>query len=195
VLTERFDSALAFMMAKHRAQVRKGSGVPYATHLLAVSAIVGEHGGDEEQMIAGLLHDAIEDQGVTEVEISERFGPRVARIVVACTDSFETPKLPWRARKEAYLAALAHKPPDVKLVSAADKLHNATSILRDLRDPGVGSGVWNRFTAGREESLWYYRSLVGALGSGWEHALVGELERAVRALEAQGSSSTAGPSP
>lgn len=186
MLSERYDAALAFMMEKHRAQRRKGSGVPYATHLLAVSALVGEHGGDEEQMIAALLHDAIEDQGVTADELEARFGPRVARIVVACSDSFTTPKPPWRPRKEAYLAALRTKPADVKLVSAADKLHNASSILRDLRDPAVGARVWERFSAPREESLWYYAELPGALAHGWEHALLRELEAVVRGLHEEG---------
>lgn len=183
MLSPAFDRAAQFAIDKHREQRRKGTSVPYVTHLFAVAALVGEHGGDEEQMIAGLLHDSIEDQGVTEAELVDAFGPRVARIVVACTDSHETPKPPWKARKTAYLGELRDKPSDVKLVSACDKLHNARSIARDLADPSVGAGVWSRFTAPRDETLWYYRSLVDALRQGFPHHVVDELAAVVAELE------------
>ncbi len=183
MLTHAFDRAAQFAIDKHRAQVRKGSGAPYVTHLFSVAALVGEHGGDEEQMIAGLLHDSIEDQGVTEAELEAAFGARVARIVAACTDARETPKPPWRPRKEAYLAALVGEPAEVKLVSACDKLHNARSIARDLADPAVGPAVWSRFTAPREESLWYYREVLRALSQGYSHVVLSELAAAIAELE------------
>ena len=178
-----FDAALLFAVDKHRAQVRKGSGVPYVTHLLSVAALVAEFGGDETQTIAALLHDVIEDQGVTEAELVERFGPDVARIVVACTDAFERPKPPWRARKEAHLALLRGKPPEVKLVVACDKLHNLLSIARDLRDPSVGEAVWGRFSAPKGDCLWYYRSVQASLAAGWQHRVLGELADVLRTLE------------
>lgn len=182
MLSPAFDRAALFAIDKHRSQVRKGAGVPYVTHLFSVAALVGEFGGDEEQMIAGLLHDSIEDQGVTEAELEAAFGPRVARIVVACTDAFETPKPAWRPRKEKYLAALRDKPADVKLVSACDKLHNAKSIARDLRDPSIGAAIWGRFSVPKEETLWYYRGVVDALGEGFSHRAVDELSTVVREL-------------
>jgi (p)ppGpp synthase/HD superfamily hydrolase len=183
MMSPRFDEAALYALEKHRAQRRKGSGVPYATHLFAVAAMVGERGGDEEQMMAALLHDVIEDQGVSGDELEVRFGPRVRRIVEGCTDAFVSPKPPWRERKERYLALLPDKPAEVLLVSACDKLHNALSIARDAADPEVGPRVWERFSAGREASLWYYRALVDAFRLGLSHSVVDELARAVRALE------------
>lgn len=185
-LSERYDAALAYASELHRDQTRKGTGVPYLTHLLSVSALVGEHGGDEDQMIAGLLHDAIEDQGATGPDLEARFGPRVRHIVEACTDAFERPKPAWRARKERYVAKLPGASVDVKLVSASDKLHNARSILADLRRPDVGAAIWSRFSVPREETLWYYRALVGAFASGWSSPVVDELDRVVAALEGEG---------
>lgn len=182
MLSPAFDRAVLFAIDKHRAQERKGAGVPYVTHLFSVSALVGEFGGDEEQMIAGLLHDSIEDQGVTEAELVERFGERVARIVVACTDAFETPKPAWKPRKTRYLALLREKPAEVKLVSACDKLHNARSIARDLADPAIGDAIWGRFSVPREQTLWYYTSVVEALREGFPHRVVDELSSVVRGL-------------
>lgn len=182
-LSTRYDDAILFALSAHRTQIRKGSGAPYATHLLSVSALVGEYGGDEEQMIAALLHDVIEDQGVTEQELTARFGERVAHIVVACTDAFELPKPPWQPRKERYLAALRDEPADVKLVSACDKLHNARSIQRDRHLPNVGETVWSRFSVPREKTLWYYRSLIEALSHNWSHPIFIELEAVVADIE------------
>lgn len=184
MMSRRFDEAALYALEKHRAQRRKGSGVPYATHLFAVAAMVGERGGDEEQMMAALLHDVIEDQGVSGLELEQRFGARVRRIVEGCTDAFASPKPPWRERKQRYLDEVPTKGADVLLVSACDKLHNALSIARDAADPAVGARVWERFSAGREGSLWYYRALVPAFRAGLAHPVVDELERAVYALEA-----------
>lgn len=158
-LTERFDDALAYASRIHRLQRRKGSEIPYVSHLLGVAAIAIENGCDEDQAIAALLHDAVEDQGGQRrlEDIRLRFGERVARIVGHCTDSDVEPKPPWRARKEAYIASLATKPAESLAVSIADKTHNASAINADLR--AVGEAVWQRFTGGKEGSLWYYRAL------------------------------------
>ena len=159
----RLSEAAALAMHIHADQRRKGTETPYISHLLAVSAIVLEHGGDEDQACAGLLHDAIEDGGVAwEAVIRERFGPRVAGIVRACTDADVQPKPPWQARKEAYLAHLETEHADVLLVSAADKLHNARSIVADLRTHGPG--MFARFNTGQAGTLWYYGRLAAVLG-------------------------------
>ncbi len=162
VLTERFEVALAYASAAHRAQVRKGSGIPYVSHLLAVAALVLEAGGDEDQAIAGLLHDAVEDQGglARLDDIRARFGDRVADIVWACTDSHEQEKIDWRVRKEAYIEGMAAKPADALLVSLADKTHNLSAIARD--HAALGDAVWDRFTGGKDGTLWYYAALADA---------------------------------
>ena len=143
-------ATLAFRI--HAGQLRKGTATPYVSHLLAVAALVLEHGGDEDQACAALLHDAVEDGGAEwEAAIRDGFGPRVAAIVRACTDADTRPKPPWRARKEAYLAHLAGEGPDALLVSAADKLHNARAIMSDLRTHGPG--MFCRFNAGQAGTL------------------------------------------
>jgi (p)ppGpp synthase/HD superfamily hydrolase len=158
-LTARFDDALAYASRLHRTQTRKGTAVPYVSHLLAVAAITLENGGDEDQAIAALLHDAVEDQGgLAQLDaIRARFGEGVAAIVADCTDAHTEPKPAWRPRKEAYIASLAHKPTRSLAVSLADKTHNASAINHDLR--AIGGAVWSRFTGGRDGTLWYYRSL------------------------------------
>jgi (p)ppGpp synthase/HD superfamily hydrolase len=187
-LSERFDDALVYAATLHRTQSRKGTQTPYLAHLLSVAALVIEHGGQEDQAIAALLHDAIEDQGeATGPEILRRYGPVVHAIVKGCTDS-EVPKgarkPPWRARKEAYIEHARRAPVTEKLVSAADKLHNARSILSDYRY--LGDAVWARFSGGKEGTLWYYQTLVGALAEGETEPglerLVAELDRVVTEL-------------
>jgi GTP pyrophosphokinase len=178
----RFESALAYACAAHYGQRRKGSGAPYVTHPIAVAAIVGQYGGDEEQAIAGLLHDTMEDCGVKRELIAARWGERVADIVASCTDTTIIPKPPWRARKEAHLVKVRPLSPDTKLVMAADKLHNAQSILSDLRRQSVGDVVWSRFSAERNDVLWYYLAMTEALGHGWSHELHDELAHAVSLL-------------
>lgn len=185
-LTSRFEDALVFAAQLHRDQPRKGSNVPYVSHLLAVSSLVIEHGGDEDQAIAALLHDAIEDQGGPKArdQILRRFGERVTAIVDGCTDSQADPKPPWRARKEAFIAGISAKSPSVQLVCAADKLHNARCILSDYRDVDVGEKLWQRFKGGgREGTLWYYRELANALVQSGPTPLVDELERVVAEIE------------
>ncbi len=142
-----------------------------------------EHGGSEDQAIAALLHDAVEDQGgaATRAEIARRFGETVAAIVDGCTDTDVIPKPPWRERKEQYVAHVRQAPPEVRRVSVADKLHNARAIVADLRCGGPAT--LDRFTGGREGTIWYYRSLVGAYREAGADPLVDELQRVVEQME------------
>ncbi|GAC1465533.1 MAG: HD domain-containing protein [Chamaesiphon sp.] len=183
MLSAQFTQALTFATELHAKQIRKGSEVPYIAHLLGVSSIVLERGGNEDEAIAALLHDAIEDQGgaATREEIRRQFGDRVTEIVDGCTDTDTTPKPPWRQRKEAYIAHIPTASASVRLVSAADKLHNARSILNDYLV--LGDLVWNRFTGGKEGTLWYYRSLIEAFRKAGSTPLVDELDRVVSELE------------
>jgi len=179
--TEKFEDALLYAARVHRDQTRKGTGTPYVTHLLAVAAIVGENGGTEDEVVSALLHDAPEDAGgeARLEEIRARFGDPVADIVAGCTDTYEDPKPPWRARKEAYLDHLADAQAPVRLVSAADKLHNARSVLADHR--AVGGEIWGRFNGGREGTLWYYRAVADALAG--DGPVADELGRVVTEME------------
>lgn len=179
------DEALAFVAGAFRGRVRKGTGVPYLTHLLQVATWVFEEGGDEEQFIAALLHDYVEDiEGSSVEEVRRRFGARVARIVDGLTDAYVRPKPPWLERKRAYLARLHGEPADVRLVAVCDKLHNASTILRDL--DRVGESVWGRFTATKEQTLWYYREVTAALGDGWSHPVLERLRAVVALLVERG---------
>ena len=160
-LSLRFDDALLYACEHHRDQVRKGSGIPYVSHLLSVAALVLEMQGTEDEAIGALLHDVIEDGGGerARVQIRERFGLDVEAIVLANTDTTVEPKPPWHLRKEAYIAGIPGKHPAALRVSLADKLHNARSILLDLRTHG--DDLWARFSSGEGASVrWYYRSLV-----------------------------------
>lgn len=177
----RVDDALVYVAESFRAKRRKHTQIPYLTHLLRVAAAVWEHGGDEDQFLAGLLHDTLEDvDGATAAGLADRFGARVARLVEALSDAVTRPKPPWAERKKGYLARLREEPPEVKLVSCCDKIHNAGSIVRDLED--VGDAVWDRFSATKEQTLWYYRQVTEALARGFDHGLVGELGRVVEAM-------------
>jgi (p)ppGpp synthase/HD superfamily hydrolase len=185
MLSERFTQALVFAAGLHATQVRKGSGVPYIAHLLGVASIALEYGADEDEAIAALLHDAIEDQGgaATREEIRRRFGDRVTAIVDGCTDADTTPKPPWRQRKEAYIAHIPTASASVLLVSAADKLYNARSILKDYKI--LGDPLWERFKGGKAGTLWYYRALVEVFRSVSSSAILDELEQVVSQLESQ----------
>lgn len=162
-LGDRFDQALQRACELHRSQFRKGTEIPYLSHLLAVASLVLEDGGDEDQAIAALLHDAVEDQGgrPTLDSIRLEFGDRVASIVEACSDTDIQPKPEWRERKENYLNHLRHLREETRAevlrVSAADKLHNARCITADYRR--FGESVWQRFNAGKKEQAWYYGEL------------------------------------
>jgi len=183
LLGERFEEALQFAAVAHRTQVRKGSGIPYVGHLLGVCSLVIEDGGDEDEAIAALLHDAAEDQGGERMldEIRRRFGERVAAIVAACSDTFDSPKPPWRARKDAYLQHLDGETESVLRVSLADKLFNARAILRDFLL--VGDDVWTRFQTGRDGQLWYYRELADRFNVLLPDRMAGELSEVVDELE------------
>lgn len=160
----RFEMALLYAFQLHAGQMRKGGPVPYIGHLLGVASTVIEAGGDEDQAIAALLHDAIEDTNATSQEIEQIFGARVARIVQSVSDvapeGEERTAVNWRQRKESYIAHLHESGGDTLLVSLADKLYNARSILYDLR--AHGESVWDRFNTPKEQQLWYYRALVDA---------------------------------
>lgn len=178
MLGERFDQALLLASSLHRTQTRKESATPYLAHLLAVAALAIEHGADEDQAIAALLHDAVEDQGglPTAQRIRAQFGDRVAELVLGLTDAVTTPKPPWRQRKERYLAHLQQAPAELLLVSACDKVHNARSIVED--HAVHGAGLWTRFSGGRDGTIWYYQSLAAvfrARGPARLAALLGEL--------------------
>jgi GTP pyrophosphokinase len=186
-LTGRFEEAVVYAIHVHGGQKRKGTGIPYVSHLLGVAGSVLDAGGDEDQAIAALLHDAVEDQGGEErlTDIQARFGAAVGAIVDACSDSKTSDpgkKAPWPERKRAYLRDLRQVPSQALLVSVADKLNNAQAILRDYRE--LGEALWARFNAGRDEILWYYRSLVEIYR---ERAapLTEELAFVVAALEAE----------
>jgi GTP pyrophosphokinase len=182
--SERFIEALRAAALMHRAQDRKGTGVPYIGHLMGTCAIAFEYGADEDQAIAALLHDVIEDIEPTEEARAAvaSFGAEVLRIVEACTDSDRHPKPPWRERKEAYIPRLATEDRGALLVSASDKLYNARAIVSDLHRHGPA--LWERFNADSDQ-LWYYRSLVTAFRSNPEHeaALINELDRTVTEME------------
>jgi GTP pyrophosphokinase len=179
-LTKRFEEALLFASRRHAKQKRKGTAVPYVSHLLAVSALVLENDGSEEEAIAALLHDAVEDRAATLDEIRDRFGTRVANIVWGCSDTDEHPKPPWKARKTAYIEHLKSAGRSQRLISAADKLHNARSILRDYRIEG--DRVWDRFNADKTQTLWYYGAVVKALRVHGSNPLVDELDRVLKEL-------------
>ncbi len=182
-MTDRFREALALATELHAGQFRKGTTIPYISHLLAVAAIALEFGATEDEAIAALLHDAIEDAGgaAAREEIRRRFGDAVVAIVEGCTDAEVIPKPPWRERKEAYIAHIPQASVPIRLVSMADKLHNVQSVLRDYRV--CGEEVWSRFRGGRGGTLWYYRALVDAFRQAGANPLLGELDRAVTELE------------
>ncbi len=197
-LTGKFNDALLYAATLHATQTRKGGAVPYMAHLMAVCAVALEAGGNEDLAIAALLHDAVEDQGGAPIlkEIRQRFGEKVAAVVHGCTDTDQEPKPPWLQRKQDYLHHLRSADDDVRLVSAADKVCNARSILFDYHtlegaggEYGRGHEIWERFHANSEHQLWYYRGLVQALHAGESGRptkvapLIDELQRLVVELE------------
>ncbi|GEM46391.1 HD domain-containing protein [Deinococcus cellulosilyticus] len=168
VLTERFARAVSYTLQKHQHHTRKQSEVPYFTHLMGVSSVVLEYGGNEDQAIAGLLHDTLEDiSGDLAEEIKKRFGQKVLEVVLGCTDASREQrdlmgrKASWYDRKEGIIAGLATKPEDVLLVAVADKYHNARNLLENTLV--LGDAFWERFNAGKSPTLWYYRRLTETL--------------------------------
>lgn len=189
ILSPRFEQALTYASILHCGQFRKATRIPYISHLLSVAALVLEHGGHEDEAIAALLHDAIEDAGGQPrlEDLRQRFGDHVAEIVLGCTDTDQTPKPPWFERKQAYIAQLASVSPSARFVSCCDKLHNARSIVADLRVKGAD--VWSRFGGGRDGTLWYYSTLVGEYRRlGVSPHLVDELARTVETMQSLAAS-------
>jgi (p)ppGpp synthase/HD superfamily hydrolase len=182
-LGPRLQRAFRYAAEKHAGQTRKQTAVPYLSHLMAVSGLVLEAGGDEDLAIAALLHDVVEDCGgmARLREIRKQFGPRVAKIVEGCTDSFVQPKREWVERKKEYLHEVKHADAETRLVSAADKLHNVGTILKDYRQDG--EAIWTRFTGKREGTLWYYRALSDEYQRRNPNRITRELALAVAELE------------
>ena len=185
-LGPRFSDALMYAAETHADQTRKGSDIPYLSHLLAVAGLVLEYGADEDVAIAALLHDAAEDQGGAERldDIKARYGQRVAGIVAECTDTYEEPKPAWQARKEAHVEHLRRASDGARLVVAADKLHNARAIAADYR--AIGDALWTRFNATREQTLWYYRAVADSLCERGGNRIFRELNLEVTRIEALG---------
>jgi GTP pyrophosphokinase len=183
MLTSRFDEAFRYAHEVHGEHVRKGNDTPYIGHLMGVCSIVLDDGGSEDEAIAALLHDAAEDFGGRPrlEDIRSRFGDPVAKIVEDCTDSWETPKLPWIERKREYVRHAHALSASSLRVSAADKVHNAYAILRDLRN--TGEQVWARFNAPADDVIAYYESLVRAFRASGGGPLVSELERIVKGIQ------------
>lgn len=177
--TRRFEDALLYAAQLHRHDTRKGTSIPYVTHLLAVAAIVGESGGTEDEVIAALLHDAIEDTNATYQTLAERFDRSVAGIVKACSDTDVKPE--WEKRKKDYIAHIVGASESVRLVSAADKLANARSVLADLRV--LKDDLWERFNGGKEGTLWYYRSLVNVFDIAGSSPVMGRSDRTKAVVE------------
>jgi (p)ppGpp synthase/HD superfamily hydrolase len=183
LLSEKFMEAMVFANQVHGNQTRKNSEIPYISHVLAVTALVLQDGGSETEAISALLHDTVEDGDgeQTLVEIEERFGPQVAKIVLSLSDTIETPKPPWRPRKEAYLEHLRTAPPEVLRVSLADKLHNARTIFEDLKING--KKTWKKFNGGKSGTLWYYRSLYKIFSLHLPGHMTDELGRVLALIE------------
>lgn len=184
ILGARFEQAVTFALEQHRDHRRKATDVPYVAHLLGVASLVLEAGGDEEAAIAALLHDVVEDCGVTPEELEATFGPVVAGLVVECTDEDEHTISSSPARKVAGVRKVPTLSPAAAVVFAADKLHNARSILTDLRE--VGDSLWDRFNVPKTDQLSYYRGLTKALGQrpeGGVRRLAAELRGVVERLD------------
>jgi (p)ppGpp synthase/HD superfamily hydrolase len=185
MITRHLADALDFAVRAHGDQVRKCTTIPYVSHLLGVAGLVLEGGGDEDLAIAGLLHDVLEDTSATSDQLERAFGPRVARIVEACSDTQEKPKPPPLERKQGYLEHLEDADADTLLVSLADKLHNARTLLLDFRTEGPS--VFKRFNLSREETIWYYGELADTFCRRRPGALADELKRVVTDLRLEAS--------
>jgi (p)ppGpp synthase/HD superfamily hydrolase len=193
-LGKRLQQAFRYAARNHAGQARKGTAVPYLSHLMAVTSLVLEAGGDEEMAIAALVHDVVEDCGGMPRlrEIRKQFGPRVAKIVEGCTDSFGEPKPEWIERKKDYLREVKHADRETRLVSASDKLHNVRTILADYRQDG--EKIWSRFNGKKEGTLWYYRALSDEYAR-QPNRITRELEIAVSQLERAATGSSGRKSP
>lgn len=185
-LTDRFVQALEYSFYLHKDQTRKVTNVPYMSHLLSVSALVIENNGTEDEAIAALLHDAVEDQGGLKIleEIKSKFGQNIGCIVEECSDSFtakDEEKLDWKQRKIAYISKVEKMSKSALLVNYADKIHNLRSILRDHRL--LGKDIWTVFKSSKLDMIWLYRSLIAEYRKHESHVLVDELEELVNQIE------------
>ncbi len=183
LLGDRFEAALVMTYRLHRSQVRKGSPVPYVAHLLSVAALVLEDGGDEDEAIAALLHDAVEDQGGSVIRelVRVTFGDRVCEIIDGCTESMVQPKPPWKERKLLHLEKVVTASVSVRRVTMADKLHNVRSLLADYER--FGEELWARFGGGKVGTIWYYQEMVKRLQVGESVGMMRSLSEAVGRLE------------
>ncbi|MEO1428355.1 MAG: HD domain-containing protein [Cyanobacteria bacterium J06633_8] len=181
-LTTKFEQALIYATQLHANQTRKVDKIPYISHLMSVSALILEAGGSEDEAIAGLLHDAIEDQGgkATREQIRDKFGEQIVEIIDGCTESDITPKPPWKERKIQYIENIRNGSDSVKLVSLADKLHNARSLLIGYRNKG--DKLWDYFSGSKEDKLWFYRELLVIYQQSYDNFMTVELERILREL-------------
>ena len=180
---KRFQQAFELALDLHGSQKRKMGRTPYISHLMCVSALVIQDGGDEDEAIAALLHDAPEDRGgrKTLARIETLFGSHVAEMVEACSDSLEWPKRPWQERKDGHLARLKEAPPEVCHVLLADKLCNGRSLLCGLREHG--EHAWDYFHGGKEGTLWYFRQMYTLLAAKKPCYLADELGRVLTEIE------------
>ena len=187
-LGERFAEALAYAARLHATQTRKAKETPYIAHLLGVTSLAIDAGADEDEAIAAVLHDAVEDQGgePTRAEIERRFGPRVASLVISLSDTVVDTtrgekKEPWQVRKDRYIAHLRDGDASVRLLAACDKLHNLSELLEDHRR--LGDEVWEHFSAPPDKQLWFYRTVIGVLTEGEDTVLAARLRAALAQLE------------
>jgi guanosine-3',5'-bis(diphosphate) 3'-pyrophosphohydrolase len=165
-MTLRLERAMRFAAQAHAGQSRKGSDTPYFEHLAAVALILDRAGFSEDVVIAGLLHDVVEDTPVTFEQVAELFGDTVSDLVRHCSESKtddQGRKRPWIDRKRDHIAALAHAPAEARGIILADKLHNLISIELDLREERP---VWSQFHAVREQVVWYYHATIDVCGQG-----------------------------
>lgn len=182
-LGKRFEEALILANQLHAGQIRKWSNIPYIAHLLSTAALVLQDGGDEDEAIAALLHDAVEDQGgeKTLALIRDKFGERIAKIVDECSDTDTIPKPPWRKRKEEHIARLQKASQSTHRVMLADKLQNARALLKSLRTHG--EAAWDVFRGGKDGLLWYYRTTYEVLGKTNQDYLWQEFGRVLEEIE------------
>jgi (p)ppGpp synthase/HD superfamily hydrolase len=181
-LTPQFEAALVYATQLHAQQRRKVTHTPYIAHLLSVTALVLEDGGSEEEAIAALLHDAVEDQGgaTTRAEIHRRFGSNVTAIIDGCTEPEQIPSMTWKEHKQLYLEQLRHGSPQVRRVALADKLHNARTLLINWRL--AGESIWSEFRGGKENVLWLHEALLELFHQKSNSWMVEELEQVIKEL-------------
>lgn len=183
MLKQRFSEALEYATTLHSKQIRKGSDTPFITHLLSVSALILEDGGSEDEAIAGLLHDAVEDQGglIRLEEIKVKFGDNVAGIILECSESHTHPKPPWKDRKMASIRKMNNVSDSAIRVILADKIHNARSIIHEYHKHG--EKFWDSFKAGKEGTVWYYKEILSVLQKRTFSVLLDELSQLVLTIE------------